>query len=110
MAENAGAGEHLQEGKTRNLSAKPGFSGTAVLQSEGTPCQISRRPIPARTRESGQRDETGQSLTAWCFLTQSGSKSTPNPGPVGTLIFPPTTCKGEVLHSNRTFVCSPLNS
>jgi len=24
----------------------------------------------------------------WCFATQSGSKSTPNPGPEGTLIFP----------------------
>ena len=53
---------------------------------------------------------TGHNLTIWCFLTHSGSKSTPNPGPVGTLIFPSTTFNGEVLHSNRTCVCRPLNS
>jgi integrase/recombinase XerD len=54
--------------------------------------------------------ETGHDFTIWCLLTHSGSKSTPNPGPVGTLIFPSTTFSGEVLHSNRTWVLSPLNS
>ena len=67
---------------------------------------------PAAERQSvpSQQMKGGYSLTAWCFLTHSGSMSTPNPGPVGTLIFPLTTCKGDVLHSNRTFVRSPLNS
>ena len=49
-------------------------------------------------------------FSAWCFLIHSGSISTPNPGPVGTLIFPSTTCRRDVLHSNRTLVLNPLNS
>ncbi len=49
-------------------------------------------------------------VTGWCFLMKSGSISTPTPGPVGTLIFPPDTLSGEVLHSKRTWVSNPLNS
>lgn len=52
----------------------------------------------------------GYPLTASCFLMKSGSISTPKPGPVGTLIFPSTTVRGDVLHSNFTFVFNPLNS
>src|SRR4051812_40753960 len=49
-------------------------------------------------------------LTAWCFATHAGSRSTPNPGPVGTFILPFTTWSGDVLHSNCTFVFVSLNS
>ena len=49
-------------------------------------------------------------LTASCFLMKSASISTPDPGPVGTLIFPSTTDRGDVLHSNCTSVSNPLNS
>lgn len=49
-------------------------------------------------------------LTTSCFLVKSGSISTPEPGPVGTLIFPSTTFSDDVLHSNCTFVRKPLNS
>jgi hypothetical protein len=49
-------------------------------------------------------------VTTLCFLIKSGSMLTPIPGPVGTLIFPSETFRGDVGHSNITEVPSPLNS
>ena len=50
------------------------------------------------------------SRTGWCFATQSGSKSTPNPGPDGTLTFPFAILSVEVLHPYRMFAPTSLNS
>ena len=70
-------------------------------------------PKPPRERWGGTRHlgcPAVHTATGRCLPMNAGSMSTPSPGPVGTLIFPPTTLSGDVLHSKGTPVCSPLNS
>ena len=64
---------------------------------------------------SAQKTTTSCSTAAYalstsCFLTNSGSISTPKPGPVGTFTAPFTLFNGDVLHSYTTSVLKPLNS
>ena len=78
----------------------------------------SQSPFLGTSAPAGQTNNIGKvftgfssyNFTGWCFATQSGSKSTPNPGPDGTLIFPFAIFNVEVLHSYRMFAPTSLNS
>jgi len=88
-------------------------SGLPVVQircvSHVRPSRWSLAEAPA-TQILSLPEFISYNFTGWCFATQSGSKSTPNPGPVGTLIFPFAIFNVEVLHSYRMFAPTSLNS